>query len=413
LVSGVITPTEETGSLESVYVVDSPVSASAPDPGTYTIRFEDSGGQELASYSFEPDYGVDSCVGCADDGESNVGTFALLLPWNASTAQIILLHGIQQLDSRTASNNAPTVNVTYPNGGESLSGSTATLSWSASDLDSDSLEYVVQYSTDAGASWQTLVSAYSSTTYELNLDVIAGTDQGLLRVLASDGFHTSQDQSDGTFAVAKHPPQVNIETPENNSLYVGDQTIILEGTAFDNEDGQLGNTALSWTSDLDGSLGTGQSLAIVASTLTEGTHTITLTAQDSDGQAGTSNIVVEVYRERPTLPTSLAVAPDALSFVAVRNGGQTAWQSLSIRNDGDGTMTWSATADQSWILASSLGGSAPTDIIVAADPTGLSVGEYAGNITISAFGAAGSPQTIEVTLNVREPYFVYLPLVLR
>lgn len=414
LVSGVVTATEETGSLESVFAVESPVSASAPDPGTYTIRFEDSGGQELASYSFEPDFGMVSCVGCADNGESDVGTFALLLPWNASTARIVLLHNTQQLDSRMASNNAPTINVIYPNGGESLSSSTATLSWSASDLDSDPLEYAVQYSTDAGVSWQTLVSAWSSATYELSLDVVAGTGQGLLRVLASDGFHTSQDQSDGTFTVAKHPPQASIRTPENSSLYVGDQTIILGGSAFDNEDGQLSDTALSWSSSLDGNLGTGQSLAIVASTLTEGTHTITLTAQDGDGQTDTANITVQVCRERPTLPTTLAVAPSALSFTAVEGSGQTAWQSLSIRNSGDGTMTWSAASDQSWILVSSLEGTAPTDIIVAAHPTGLSIGEYTGSITITASGAVNSPQVVGVTLNVQpEMFSIYLPLMLR
>jgi hypothetical protein len=414
LVSGVVTPTEETGSLESVYVIESPVSPPAPEPGTYAIRFEDSEGQEIASYSFEPDYGIEFCVGCADNGENNVGTFALLLPWNPSTARIVLLHNGQQLDSRTASNNAPTVNVLYPNGGESLSGSTATLSWSASDPDGDPLEYVIQYSTDAGTNWQTLASAWPSTTYELNLDAIAGTDQGLLRVLASDGFHTAQDQSDGIFTVAKHPPQVMIRAPESNSLYVGDQTIILEGRAFDNEDGQLVDAALSWTSNLDGALGTGQSLAIVASTLTEGTHTITLTAQDSDGQIGTAYITLQVYRERPTLPTTLAVAPDALTFRAEEGDVQTDWQTISIRNDGDGIMTWSATADQNWILASSLEGTAPTDIIVAVDPTGLSIGEYTGSITITASGAVNSPQIVGVTLYVQPEIFsIYLPLVLR
>jgi hypothetical protein len=126
LVSGVVTPTEGTGSLESVLTVESPASASAPEPGTHTIRFEDSGGQELASYSFEPAYGVDFCVGCADGGEDSVGTFVLLLPWNSSTARIVLLYNSQELDSRSASANAPTATVVSPNGGESLSGSTAT-----------------------------------------------------------------------------------------------------------------------------------------------------------------------------------------------------------------------------------------------------------------------------------------------
>ena len=183
----------------------------------------------MASYGFEPDYPVASYMSNASSGVGDVGIFSLLLPWNASTARIVLLHDAQQLDVRTASNNAPTVNVTYPNGGESLTGSSATLTWSASDLDGDPLEYVVQYSADAGTSWQTLAPAWLSTTFPLNLDMLAGTDRGLLRVLASDGFHTTQDQSDGTFSVAKHAPHASIQTPENDSLYVGGQLIILEG----------------------------------------------------------------------------------------------------------------------------------------------------------------------------------------
>ncbi|MFQ5813998.1 MAG: hypothetical protein ACE5I2_12560, partial [Anaerolineae bacterium] len=114
-----------------------------------------------------------------------------------------------------------------------------------------------------------------------------------------------------------------------------------------------------------------------------------------------------------TLPPKLAVAPTGLFFTAVEGGGQTGWQTISIRNDGDGTMTWSAAIDQSWILASSLEGTAPTDISIAVDPTDLSAGEYTGSITFSASGATNSPQNIRVTLYVREPYAVYLPLILQ
>ncbi len=284
LVSGIVTPTHGTGNLESVFAVDSSVSVSVPDPGTYTIRFEGSAGQMLASHSFEPGYVVASNAGNANNGTGDVGYSSLLLPWNANTTRIVLLHDTQQLDMRSASNNAPTVSVTSPNGGESFTGSNATLTWSATDLDGDPIEYVVEYSADAGASWQTLAPLWLSTTFPLNLDVMAGTDRGLLRVLASDGFHTTQDQSDGTFSVAKHAPHASIQTPENDSLYVGGQLIILEGDGYDNEDGQLSGAALSWSSDLDGALGDGDSLAVNASTLAEGAHTITLTAQDSDGQ---------------------------------------------------------------------------------------------------------------------------------
>jgi hypothetical protein len=413
LVSGIVTPTMNTGSINSIYEFDMIGDIPLPTSGYYALVLKDATGTALATYPFEPDLICPLPSGDCS-GDELIGAFAVAVPANSQTAQLSLLHSEQVLASRVASAHAPAVTVSSPNGGESLSEATTVLSWSANDLDGDPLKYVVQYSADAGTIWQTMVSGWLSTTYELDMRTIAGTDQGLLRVLASDGFHTARDESDGTFDVAKHPPQVSIRTPENSSLYVGDQTIILEGDAFDNEDGQLEDTALSWTSNLDGTLGTGRSLTIVASTLTEGTHTISLTAQDSDGQTDTTNIIVEVHRERPTLPMSLAIAPDALSFTSVEGDGQTAWQALSIHNDGDGTMTWSATADESWILVSSLGGTAPTSIIVAADPIGLSIGEYTGSIIITASGAVNSPQVIGVTLNVHpEMFSIYLPLILR
>gem|GEM_PF-2191641 len=414
LVSGVVTPTAGTGRLQSVLTVESPASVSSPASGTYEIRFEDNAGQTLASYSFEPDYGVDSCVGCPADIGSTVGTFAFLLPRNARTARIVLLRNGQALDSRLASAHTPSVTVEYPNGGESLTGPTATLKWSANDPDGDTLEYTIQYSVDAGTSWQTLVSGWQSATYELNLGLIAGTNQGLLRVLASDGFHTAQDQSNGTFSVARHAPQASIRTPVNDSMYVATQTVILEGSAYDNEDGQLGDAALTWSSNLNGVLGTGRSLAINASALAEGTHTITLTARDSDGQTGNANLTIRIYRTRPVLAASLAVAPAELRFTSRLNGGQTDWQSLSIRNSGDGTIIWSASADQGWIRVSSPNGTAPTDILVAADPTGLAIGQYTGRIAVTASGAAGSPQIIQVTFLVQTPQReVYLPVIMK
>ena len=260
------------------------------------------------------------------------------------------------------------------------------------------LKYAVQYSTDGGATWQTLTSRGASTTYRLDLSAIAGTDQGMLRVLASDGFHTTQDQSDGTFSVAKHAPQASIQTPENDSLYVGGQLIILEGDAYNNEDGQLSGAALSWSSDLNGALGDGDSLAVNASTLAEGAHTITLTAQDSDGQTNSTAITVRVYRDRPVLPMDLSAQPTWLNFMATEGGGQTAWQDFSIRNNGDGEMSWSASTDQAWIQVSSPSGTAPSNFQIAADPTGLPVGQYTGTITITASGAANGLQTIPVTL---------------
>jgi hypothetical protein len=62
------------------------------------------------------------------------------------------------------------------------------------------------------------------------------------------------------------------------------RSITLTGTATDPEDGALTGASLVWTSNLDGTLGTGTSLT--TSSLSVGSHTITLTATDSNGNTG-------------------------------------------------------------------------------------------------------------------------------
>src|SRR5205085_867262 len=111
---------------------------------------------------------------------------------------------------------------------------------------------------------------------------------------ASDGFNAGQDVSNAVFTVPAHGPQALISAPDNNHLYVGSQTIILSGISFDMEDGMLDGTRLSWSSNLNGLLGTGSSISVNAGSLVEGTHTITLTATDSTNRTGTATKTIRV-----------------------------------------------------------------------------------------------------------------------
>ena len=196
-----------------------------------------------------------------------------------------------------------------------------------------------------------------------------------------------------------HAPTADVSSPEDNRLYVGEQMIILEGTGSDIEDGALDGTRLAWTSDLNGPLGTGTSLAINAMTLQEGTHTITLTATDSTNQTGSASISIRIFRTRPPLPATLSVSPGELPFRLAR--GQTATETVAIRNDGDGDLEWSASADQPWIHLESASGSTPYNLDIMVDATGLTLGEYSGQVTIDAPGAVGSPQVVTVNLLVQ------------
>jgi hypothetical protein len=395
LIGGTIDFSANTGRLDPAYIINSDLQTEIPTSGLYKVRFVNSSGTILSDYNFEPN------VGSEPNQQGHLlGTFNLALPYDPNTSQIVLMRNGVQLDSWAPGGNSPTVRVTSPNGGETLDGSNAIVTWFANSPTANALTYVVQYSADAGATWQTLVTNWDSTSYNVNLSSILGTTRGIIRVIASDGLHTAQDQSDTVFSVNRHLPQARIQTPQNSTLYVGDQTIILEGDGFDVDDGQLSDAAMSWSSNLDGALGSGHSLSVNASTLQEGTHTITLTVRDSDGQTNSASIPIQVSRTRPTLAASLSVSPSATSFSIGTGSIQAASQVLSIRNNGDGTLNWSATADQSWIRLSSTAGTAPANLSVTADSTGLQVGQYTGHITISTSDASNSPQFVTVTFNV-------------
>jgi hypothetical protein len=94
-------------------------------------------------------------------------------------------------------------------------------------------------------------------------------------------------------------PTATITGPAPGSSYTVGQRIEFRGTATDDEDGVLGDDALAWASNRDGAIGTGSSFDY--NELSIGTHTVSLTATDSDGLRGVAQITVTV-NEVPVLP---------------------------------------------------------------------------------------------------------------
>ena len=113
-----------------------------------------------------------------------------------------------------------------------------------------------------------------------------------MRVLATDGVLAARDASDGTFAVASKPPHPFILFPEDGMSIDADDSIVLEGSAADREEGTLPDDALSWSSSIDGFLGRGASLDVPR--LTSGVHQIRLEAQDDSGARASVEITLHV-----------------------------------------------------------------------------------------------------------------------
>lgn len=293
MVRGSVGPGER-GTLDTVLAVTDPGFSPSQGGGEYTLALQNAAGQTLASTAFElhnPHL----------DPATDAWHYVELVARVAGAARLVLTHGTTTLATRAASASPPTVTVTYPNGGETLSGS-VTATWSAADADGNSLTYAVQYSRDGGATWQALATDLASPSLPIDANRLPGGDACLLRVLASDGFHTAQDASDATFRVGRKDPEPLITSPPAGARLPAGAPLRLAGLGFDPEDGELPGSALAWRGDVAGALGTGAEV-LLPTGLALGSHTVTLTATDSAGRTATASVTVTVVpAEAPALP---------------------------------------------------------------------------------------------------------------
>lgn len=395
LVSGIISPTINTGTIQNVIRLESITQPSVPEPGDYILEFRDINGNPQIAYSFIPDEmrsegAYDPYLG-----------FVLVLPWTDDAKNMTLLHEGIELASVNSSAHVPTINVLSPNGGEYWDRTTGLVTWEASDLDvGETLSFTIQYSRDGGATWMTLVSKIHDTQYAFDLKNLPGSSEAMIRIFASDGFLSAMDSSNSVFVIEDSIPFVDIRSPETGGLFIGNQVVVLDGSGYDNEDGKLSGENMIWSSDLNGVLGYGEKITVTASMLTEGIQTINLLAQDSLGHINFDTTSIQIYRSRPTIEPRLEVSPQDGSFSLIASGPKSEWQDMTIRNLGDGTITWFATPSDNWIVISDTTDFTPSDNFFAIDPATLQKGIYTGTITITGTEAINSPQYIYITVEV-------------
>jgi hypothetical protein len=286
LASGLISVTQNTATFGPLYQIPNAPGQTLPTPGDYSLRLLDSDGATLADYPFA----AAPALEFPPEAEP-VAIFSLVMPSIEGTTQVQVISGTQVLATQLASSHAPTITLTTaPPAGETVSG-TLPISWTASDEDGDDLSYVVFYSADDGQTWTTQTTDWISDTFKLYTQALPGSQQARVRVLVSDGFYIAQATS-AAFTVAPHSPEPFIFLPEENGEYPVGALVSLQGSAYDREDGSLSGASLTWTSSVDGNIGTDSTLYLT--NLSPGLHTITLTATDSDAMSASASVNIYI-----------------------------------------------------------------------------------------------------------------------
>ncbi len=260
-----------------------PIQPANSNSGPYTVVLLDQSDDVLHEESFEANsLGHDIAI----------ESFLLTIHYYSETRTILIKLGDEILETIDITSGIPTVQVNYPNGTENLSG-LQTVTWSAGDPDGDPLTYDIFYSPDNGTTWLGLVTDLTTKSFNWNTDNSPGSDNGIIRIVASDGANTAYDDSDSPFTIASKTPVVTIISPENSSNFFLNRRIKFEGSGYDEEDGMVADDLHIWTSNIDGIIGQGK--IITAESLTAGVHTITLSVEDSDGNPGTATVSITVY----------------------------------------------------------------------------------------------------------------------
>src|SRR5207247_5022173 len=101
-------------------------------------------------------------------------------------------------------------------------------------------------------------------------------------------------------AEAEPPPVVTIPSPASGNKFRPGQPITFAGTAIDSIDGDR-TSAMVWTSDRDGQIGTGGTFS--RSNLSLGHHTITARAADAGRLTGSAAVTIDVAHVSATVLT--------------------------------------------------------------------------------------------------------------
>ena len=149
------------------------------------------------------------------------------------------------------------------------------------------------------------------------LDLDAGL---LIEILSHTIANFSMDIYDDVWLLHQYEytigqaPIVTITSPSNGSQFDLGATVNFAGNATDLQDGDLTGNDLEWISNVDGSLGYGENLSI--SDLTQGPHSITLIATDSDDYTGEDDVSINILgagNNPPSMPFDPLPADEAIN----------------------------------------------------------------------------------------------------
>ena len=242
-------------------------------------------------------------------------------------------------------NTAPSASIGAPSNGASFTvGDNVSFSGAANDSEDGNISNDLTWTSSidgaigSGASFST--SSLSAGSHTITASV---TDSGGLSDSAQVGISVTTPSN--------APPGVSIAAPSNGASFDQGTSVSFSGSASDAEDGNL-TTSLSWTSSLDGVIGSGGSFS--SSTLSLGSHTITASVTDSGGLSGSDQVTLSIE----VIGGGCTGCIDWSSTPTVSYSNQDSSANVTVVDGGDGLLlqnnTWRRTSQTYTVTANTV-----------------------------------------------------------
>ena len=235
------------------------------------------------------------------DHDGQIGTGTSFQRGSLSDATHVITLTAKDGDDKTGTaqitivvNGLPTVSITSPTTG-ALFATDAAITFQGTALDGPGNPL-------SGASlvWFSDQDGVFGTGNSVTTDALSANAH-IITLTATDSAGDSESVSISLFV--SDAPRPAIQLPLTGDRFDRRETIVFNGTARDAQDGVLPAASLTWSSDLDGVMGTGSPLS--TSALSQGSHVITLEAADLGGNIGRTTIALFVDPLSPPVVTIL------------------------------------------------------------------------------------------------------------
>ena len=214
------------------------------DSPVVLVDISDEGGVQIAFVWFSINDGENWDNVLLTEQTTNPGTWKANIPsFEQGTTVLWYVEAVDNMGLKTTQkdpygnpysyiviNRAPTVTVTYPNGGEILKGKT-NITWIASEPDGDSLTFEIAYNIE-NTGWHILAEGLTETSYEWDTSWFPVSFSVMIKVVANDGFgEETEDTSDYCFSIEESQGEEETNTSRGtveiprNIIYVALTTI--------------------------------------------------------------------------------------------------------------------------------------------------------------------------------------------